>query len=99
MPDVGSFLALFERSSGRRPSLIVGKPYPYMAEGLESLTGVPRTEMCMVGDRMHTDIRFANNCGMKSILVLSGETTAETMKNFPDKPDLVLKTFNDIFGD
>lgn len=96
MPDVGAFLAMFERSSGRRPDVVIGKPFSYMGEGLSRRYGCPRANMCMVGDRMHTDIRFANNNGMKSILVLSGETTAETMKNFPDSPDLVLSDFNEI---
>lgn len=95
-PDVGSFLALLERSSGRRPDLIVGKPYTAMGEELARLTGVPREKMCMVGDRMHTDVRFAANNGMKSVLVLSGETTRETMRRFPDVPDLVLENIDEI---
>ena len=59
--------------------------------------GVPSGRTCMVGDRMHTDIRFGNANGMKSLLVLSGETTRESMKNFPDQPDLVLESLNEIF--
>ena len=96
MPDVGSFLAMFERSSGRKPDLIIGKPFRTMGEGIAKRYRVDRSEMCMVGDRMHTDIRFARNNDMHSVLVLSGETTAETMKNFPDVPDLVLPDFNAI---
>lgn len=94
MPDVGAFLQLFYTSSGRRPDLIVGKPGTAMGEGLERRLGIPRTRMCMTGDRMHTDIRFGNNCRMHTVLVLSGETTEETMKNFPDRPDLVLPDVN-----
>ncbi len=97
MPDVGSFIELFARSSGRRPDLIVGKPYPLMAEELERRYGVPRSRMCTVGDRMYTDIRFGNRNGIKSVLVLSGETTAETAADFPDLPDLVLPDVNAIF--
>ena len=94
MPDVGAFLELFYTSSGRRPDLIVGKPGTAMGEGLERRLGISRARMCMTGDRMHTDIRFGNNCGMHTVLVLSGETTEETMKNFPDRPDLVLPDVN-----
>ncbi len=97
MPDVGSFLALLEKSSGRRPDLIVGKPFSGMGEELARRYVLPKGRMCMVGDRMHTDIRFANNNGMHAILVLSGETTAESMRAFPDVPDLVLPDFNAIF--
>ena len=63
MPDVGSFLALFEKSAKRRPDRVIGKPYSDMAEGLARRYGVPPARMCMVGVRMHTDIRFAHACG------------------------------------
>lgn len=92
VPDVGSFLALFERSSGRKPDLIVGKPYPPMRTGLESVLRLPKEEMCMVGDRLYTDIRFANRNGMKSELVLSGETKRSDLAASSDRPDLVLDT-------
>ncbi len=96
MPDVGSFLAMFCCSSGRKPDRIIGKPFTPMGEGVAKRTGTDRGRMCMVGDRMHTDIRFANNNGMMSVLVLSGETTRETMHSFPDRPDLVLGTVNEL---
>lgn len=96
MPDVGSFLAMFERSSGRRPDLIIGKPFTAMGDALAAKFNAQREGVCMVGDRMYTDIRFAKNNGFSSILVLSGETTRETMKCFPDRADLTLETLNDL---
>ena len=98
MPDVGSFLAMFERSSGRVPDAVIGKPYPVMAECLSRSFGIPRGRMCMVGDRMHTDIRFGNGSGMHTVLVLSGETTRETMGKFPDRPNLLLNDFNELLS-
>ncbi len=97
MPDVGSFLAMFERSSGRK-AVIVGKPFSYMGEAVCRLTGERAEHICMVGDRMHTDIRFANGCGMKSVLVLSGETKREDLWRFQDRPDLILESFNEFLG-
>ena len=96
MPDVGSFIAMFERSSGRKPDRIIGKPYTSMGEGVAKATGLKKDRLCMIGDRMHTDIRFGNKNGMMSILVLSGETTKEKVENFPDKPDLVLDSINEL---
>lgn len=96
LPDAGSFLALFERSSGRRPDCIIGKPYPYMADGASRMTGVSKQALCMVGDRAYTDIRFANRSGIKSILVLSGETTEDMLGSLSDKPDLTLSSLNDL---
>lgn len=97
MPDVGSFLALLERSSGRKPDLVIGKPYSAMGESLARVYRVPRGRMCMAGDRMYTDIRFANNNGMRSVLVLSGETDEAHIGDFPDRPDLILPDLNALF--
>lgn len=96
MPDVGSFISLFKTSSGRAPELIIGKPYRTMGDCISRELGISRESLCMIGDRMHTDIRFANKNGMKSVLVLSGETTAESMKSFPDRPDLVLPSIREL---
>lgn len=98
VPDVGSVLALLERSSGRTAA-VVGRPYPYMGEALSRSTGVPRERMCMVGDSMSKDIRFANSCGMRSVLVSSGEMAGEIVVNSPDRPDCILKDLNALFGD
>jgi len=43
-----------------------------------------------VGDRLYTDIALGK-WGMKTALVLSGETKAEDLKNSPFIPDLVVK--------
>ena len=45
-----------------------------MAEAAIQKYGFAREEAAMVGDRLSTDILFANNAGMAAILVLSGET-------------------------
>lgn len=96
MPDVGSFLAMFERSSRRTPDLIIGKPYTAMGDAIVKRYRAAHAHVCMAGDRLYTDVRFAKNNGFSSILVLSGETTLESMKQFPDVPDLVLRTLNEL---
>lgn len=94
-PDVGSFIALLEVSSGKKPDLICGKPFTVMGDCISRKLNVPKNKICMVGDRLHTDIRFGVNNGFHTILVLSGETTKEIMKTSPDKPECVLDSLND----
>lgn len=96
LPDIGSYIKLFEASTGRLPDVIVGKPYKYMAEGVEALTGCRGCELTMVGDRLYTDIRFAAENGFSSLLVLSGETTREMYKTSKVKASAVLPSLNDI---
>jgi HAD superfamily hydrolase (TIGR01450 family) len=96
MPDVGSFIKLFECSSGRLPDIIIGKPYSTIGDLVKSRFQASASEIMMVGDRLNTDIRFGNNNNFKTMLVLSGETTLEAAKNSTDKPTLIFESLNDI---
>ena len=44
----------------------------------------------MVGDRMDTDVISGMECGMSTILVLSGVSTRETVQTFAYRPTMVL---------
>ena len=96
MPDVGSFIKMFEATSGRTPEIIIGKPYAIMGELLEENFKMDRSKITMVGDRIYTDIKFGVNCGFNSILVLSGETTMEIYKESGVEPTLILDSLNDV---
>ena len=50
----------------------------------------------MVGDRLHTDIAFGNNCKFSTILVLSGESQISDIGKTDGKPDFILDSLNDI---
>jgi len=96
MPDIGAIMAFIEASTGRRPELIVGKPYTGIVDAVLERTGL-RTEDCaMVGDRLYTDIETGLRSGMLSILVMSGETTEEMLEAYPNKPHLVFPKLADI---
>ena len=98
VPDAGSFIKLFEASSGRVPSLICGKPYEIMGEALLRKFGGQKRQFVMVGDRLNTDIAFAKNNGFFSILVLSGETDSALYKKSSVKADLALNDLNEIIS-
>ena len=97
-PDVGSFIQLLKRSSGREPDVICGKPHTVMGRMLTAALGVPADRVTMVGDRPYTDIRFGNNNGFSTLLVLSGETRAEQVSQLPasDTPTAVAESLNDL---
>ena len=96
IPDVGSFMALIETSTGRRPDRIIGKPYEGIVEEALLRTGLKREEMAMVGDRLYTDVATGVNHGMTGILVLSGEATLADLEASEVKPDLVFTRLNEM---
>lgn len=90
-PDIGAIIAFIEASTGRRPDLILGKPYAGIVEEALRLTGLQKHELAMVGDRLYTDIATGKNFGMLSILVLTGEATLKDVKTTGIEPDLIFE--------
>ncbi|MDO5536098.1 MAG: HAD-IIA family hydrolase [Desulfovibrionaceae bacterium] len=90
LPDVGSFLSLYETATGRRPEKIFGKPRtevlaPVFAE-------YPPAAVVMAGDRLSTDKKLAENAGIDFILVLSGEATLEDVRKEERQPTVIAET-------
>lgn len=96
IPDVGSFLQMFKASTNRVPDVIVGKPNEIMAKEICFHLSLKKEEVVMVGDRLYTDILFGVNNNMKSVLVLSGETTLSDYEKSKVTADLVLKDVNEL---
>lgn len=90
LPDCGSICALLTASSGIEP-FYIGKPNRSIVDIISSITGVANERICCVGDRLYTDIAVAVNAGAVSILVMSGETTADILEESDTKPDFVLR--------
>lgn len=95
MPDVGSFIELIAASTGRRPDIIIGKPHKYIVEAVEEKTGFPLQQIAMIGDRLYTDIALGK-AGIKTILVLSGETVLTDLKASEFQPDLICENLGDL---
>jgi 4-nitrophenyl phosphatase/NagD protein len=95
IPDIGSFMALIEASTGRKPDVIIGKPNVHIVDAVVQKTGFPKSQIAMIGDRLYTDIAMGM-AGIKTILVLSGETKREDLKGSPFQPDLVANNLGDI---
>ena len=88
LPDVGSFIELYHTATGRRPQMIFGKPDPAVLAPL--LAKYERKDMIMVGDRLSTDKKLAENAGIDFALVLSGEATLEDLAREERMPRVVL---------
>lgn len=60
--------------------------------------GIERGRICMVGDRLDTDILFGQNNGLLSCLTLSGVTTEEKLMSPENsiKPDFYVDSIADF---
>lgn len=72
----GSLTAAVETASGRK-ALVVGKPNTYMFDCIVERFGIDPSRTLMVGDRLETDILFGKNCGLSTILTLTGVSRLE----------------------
>ncbi|YCM42835.1 HAD-IIA family hydrolase [Verrucomicrobiaceae bacterium 227] len=97
-PGCGSIVAMIERATGKE-AFSVGKPSPIMMRAARKQLGLASSETIMVGDTMETDILGGVGLGYRTILVLSGGTAKDDLKNFAYQPDLVMKSVADIPDD
>jgi HAD superfamily hydrolase (TIGR01457 family) len=98
IPDIGATIAYVKASTGREPDIVIGKPNSGIVEETLRVTGLRKEEMAMVGDRLYTDIATGVNFGMLSILVMSGETTAQMAAESPIKPGLTFGRLSDMIA-
>jgi hypothetical protein len=71
----GSMVGAIAGSTKREP-ITVGKPAEFMLDNIAKTFNLQRHQICMVGDRLDTDILFGKNGGLTTCLVLSGGSTA-----------------------
>ncbi|XP_002534339.3 phosphoglycolate phosphatase 2 [Ricinus communis] len=101
-PGAGCMVAAICGSTEKEP-ILVGKPSTFMMEFLMQKFHVSTSKMCMVGDRLDTDILFGQNAGCKTLLVLSGVTNQSTLEDpmnniQPDYYTSKVSDFLDLMG-
>jgi 4-nitrophenyl phosphatase len=80
VPGAGLFSGALEYVTGRKATL-VGKPSQFMLDVLfQRHPDLQRSRTVMVGDRIDTDIIFGLRGGLTTLLVLSGCTSPEDMR-------------------
>jgi len=84
-----AIVALLEAATGRK-AYHVGKPNPFMMRAARKRINLSTDEVIMIGDTMETDIRGATDLGFRSILVLTGSSTLESLRDYPFRPDQVV---------
>lgn len=94
-PACRALTAPIEMATGKQ-AYFCGKPNPLMMRTGLNLLGCHSGEAVMIGDRMDTDIISGMECGMSTVLVLSGVSTRETVNTFAYRPTMLLDGVGDI---
>jgi 4-nitrophenyl phosphatase len=91
IPGAGSIVAALVAATGVQPT-IVGKPSPVMIQTCLDTMGITAAQAVVVGDRLDTDILSGVRAGARTVLVLTGVSTAEDVEATGSAPDLVVPT-------
>jgi len=93
----GAMVGAIKGCTGREPTL-VGKPAPLMIDYISKKFGISdRRRICMVGDRLNTDVLFGLDNGLQTCLTLSGVTSEE--KLLSESNDIIPDVYVDSIAD
>jgi NagD protein len=95
LPACGSVAALITRATGSDPYFI-GKPNPLMMRSALNRIEAHSESTVMIGDRMDTDVISGLEAGLRSLLVLSGSTSAAHVERFPYRAHQVFDSIADL---
>ena len=96
VPDCGSLMFGLEKATGKMP-IVIGKPQATMVLQAMKKKGVSPAETLVIGDRIYTDVKSGINAGVDTALVLSGESTMETLEASVDKPTYVVQDIRELW--
>jgi HAD superfamily hydrolase (TIGR01450 family) len=97
-PGNGALVAALRATTGAEP-VVAGKPHPPLLR--EAIARVGSDRVLVIGDRLDTDIDGANRLGLDSLLVLTGVSTADELREAPARcrPTYVVHTLAALDGD
>ena len=97
-PDCGSVIEMLFTATGRRP-VIIGKPQPEMALTAMEKYGYEKSQTCLIGDRLYTDIACGVNAGIDTIFVLSGEGVMGDIEKYHVEPTYVFQNIREVLNE
>ncbi len=97
IPACRALISPIELTTGKK-AYFVGKPNPLMMRHALKVLGCSRSEAAIIGDRMDTDIIAGIESEMDTVLVLSGVSTPESIKEFAYRPKYILDGVGVIAG-
>ncbi|GAX82325.1 hypothetical protein CEUSTIGMA_g9754.t1 [Chlamydomonas eustigma] len=80
--------------------IVVGKPASFLLDVICRTSGLSCSQICVVGDRLDTDILWGNKNGCGTLLVLSGVTSEASMLDSDNKiyPSYFIDSIGDLLS-
>lgn len=84
---------------------MIGKPSRFMFDCISGQFDLDPSRSLMIGDRLETDILFGSNCGLSTVLTLTGVSTLDEAQRYRDSqspeqkdcaPDFVVDSVADF---
>ncbi len=91
VPATGALMAPIEMATGSK-AYYVGKPNPVMMRIALQKVECRREDTVIIGDRMDTDIVAGIEAGIETVLVMTGVSNLESIRQFAYRPSLVLES-------
>jgi glycerol 3-phosphatase-2 len=100
LPGAGAMVAAVEAAAGRSPDLVVGKPEPTLFHEAARVGGGSVSDAVVIGDSLLSDISAANALGARSILMLTGVTSAADLERAAstNRPTAVARDARELSG-
>jgi HAD superfamily hydrolase (TIGR01457 family) len=95
LPGNGATLAALTAATGVKP-LVIGKPEPIIYQQALALLAVESAGVIAIGDRLNTDILGAVNTGIRSVLLLSGISSASEIADLDYAPTWVMQDIQEL---
>jgi NagD protein len=92
---IAAITAMIEEATGKK-AFVTGKPSPVMMRSARKYIGLETAGTTVIGDTMGTDIQGGIQMGYKAILVLSGVSIKDDLKDYPFRPDLIIEKVGDL---
>ncbi|WP_367341912.1 TIGR01457 family HAD-type hydrolase [Limosilactobacillus sp.] len=94
IPSAGSLVKLVEYATQTKP-IMIGKPHRLIMEMALQRYGLQKDQVLMVGDNYHTDIMAGINEDMDTLLVFTGLTRPEELKDFNVQPTYTVNSLDE----
>lgn len=94
LPGNGSLTSVVEVSTGVTPQFI-GKPEPIIMKQALRQLGIKKDAVLMIGDNYETDIQAGMRAGIDTLLVHTGVTSKEALKEKKVQPTLTMERLSE----